>query len=195
MRIDLNLIEIESPYGEYPTYLEVDFKPFLKIKFPNKQKMIQQLAFKNKVSESYIKKNFKVEIDVLYQNKLIEYSKRKIVSDIKFHLANYIKPGPKETDLNFFLKYDKDLKTFIVPYSYKHNVKNFREFSIGWPKWVDNYYSNKKTDTKCPFTFGDKKKIEIIEDILKNLGIIDLCLTDLRGKVHNFKIKYELKDE
>jgi hypothetical protein len=88
--------------------------------------------------------------------------------------------------------YVKDNNIFHLKLNYENNVNE--GVKNGGGKWINNYLSGKESGTKCPFEFGDKTQVSIIENILDKMGAIDVEIKiptdDNRFNTQMVKIHY-----
>jgi hypothetical protein len=171
MKIQVHLKKELTPHSWENDFMYVaDMKPFLKFKFPSKQHIIETVSKKRGLPADYIIKNFSKNIDELYNKKLNEYIVRKIVDDTKFSICEFVQHKSLTINYSRLAFNEKELK-FYSTLNYSDSVKNSMYQDA---KWVFNYKNGISIPDKCPFTFGDKEKIDFLENIMSEMGEIEI---------------------
>lgn len=153
---------------------DYDSSEFQNCKFYLKNEIIDILAKKLKKSKKEIQ-NQKKLINSIFEDKLNLYIKS-FISDEAYSIINDLLRPPKyisSFDCFGRIKIEKNKIYKEINYNRSVNIT----FNQG-AKWVANYRTNQKSKTgQDPFIFGDRSKIEFIENILIN-------------KIKNVKIKF-----
>jgi hypothetical protein len=177
MKIVINLKKIDTPHSlESEKWMyTIDMTSYSKIKFYRKQDIPNVISKLLKKPIDTLQNDSEL-IQYYYDGLFAKYLEKKIVRDCRLWLPEFIKYGElrpvNEYAEKWYPMYVKDNNIFHLKLNYENNVNEGMRNGAG--KWTMNYLSGKESGSKCPFQFGDKVQIDIIESILDKMGAIDV---------------------